>query len=203
MPRNAFCTNLWTPRGKSLQNLPSKHTMAIVHKCSVCSSWLSWGTLLWQKLLIYIRSIMIDTGTVTLPSPCRTRGPKQLSLILYLLLRTRATPTQSPHQSAVSVTLVVSNPSFWYPKAHYCPYFNSTTCGPHPDCVILEKREITVPCKNPKCPHTPTITVREPSPCPSCQTGCGTEIMIITTTTGCPTSTSKSTMTTPTPTATY
>ncbi|KAF8865986.1 hypothetical protein BDZ45DRAFT_381067 [Acephala macrosclerotiorum] len=68
--------------------------------------------------------------------------------------------------------------------AVYCPI--QTQCGPEPDCIILSKTTLEVPCANSQCPKTPTVTVTGPGVCPTCRTGCGVDLVTETVTTGCP-----------------
>jgi hypothetical protein len=58
-------------------------------------------------------------------------------------------------------------------------------CPPHPDCVLLKTDTLKVPCKDPRCPTTPTVRVTGPAGCPTCQSGCATEVVTETVTTGC------------------
>ncbi|KAE8450209.1 hypothetical protein EG329_006990 [Mollisiaceae sp. DMI_Dod_QoI] len=92
-----------------------------------------------------------------------------------------ATSAYRPH-SCYSYT--VTTP---YTGVIHCPL--QTSCGPAPDCVILSKTTLEVPCANTKCPKTPTVTVTGPGVCPTCRTGCGIDLVTETVTTGCPSAT--------------
>jgi len=56
-----------------------------------------------------------------------------------------------------------------------------TSCGIHPDCVILET--VTQPCKDTCCPVTPTVTTL--GGCATCQTGCLTQTTYVPQTKSC------------------
>lgn len=59
-----------------------------------------------------------------------------------------------------------------------CP---TSTCGPIPECIILETTTLLVPPSDPCCPTTPTITT--PGPCATCQTGCAIDLTTVVVTT--------------------
>lgn len=63
------------------------------------------------------------------------------------------------------------------PSSGCTPY----SCGPHPDCVLLSTTTTYVPPSDPCCETTGTTTLV--GPCPSCQTGCATELVVATVTT--------------------
>ncbi|TVY26402.1 hypothetical protein LHYA1_G005554 [Lachnellula hyalina] len=72
-----------------------------------------------------------------------------------------------------------------------CPV--QPVCGPYPDCILHKEITALVPCKNDKCPVTPTATVTASGTCPTCQTGCATVFATTTATTGCSTTSSVTT----------
>ncbi|CZR59101.1 uncharacterized protein PAC_08993 [Phialocephala subalpina] len=117
-----------------------------------------------RRTLAFFALAMLSGSTLALPE----RRDPQIT----------ETPVLKPH-SCFSYT--VTTP---YTGVIHCPI--QTQCGPEPDCIILSKTTLEVPCANSKCPKTPTVTVTGPGVCPTCRTGCGVDLVTETMTTGCP-----------------
>jgi len=118
----------------------------------------------------------IPTSTITVYPPCPTcqRGcGTTVSTI------TEKTPCQFPGHKVTASTLTVagSTTSSCYtytqiPQPTACPGLHCIT----PDCILLGTT--TLPAHDAACPVTPVVTAT-PSCLPSCQAGCGTELVTV------------------------
>ncbi|KFY74741.1 hypothetical protein V499_05252, partial [Pseudogymnoascus sp. VKM F-103] len=91
------------------------------------------STTLSQSLLTISRTAILDPPATCTPTPTTILHTTTYTLRHATITSTVTSVSQAPH-SCYTATEVAS-------KA-FCPLFNSATCGPHPDCIVLKTETV-------------------------------------------------------------